>query len=147
MKNLKVLTLIIVVSFLTIACGSSGGGGGGSSTPTTTNGFSNASLNGTYRVVEFFGGTGWTSSSFVSSTFDGAGNFTGTGTSSETNQGANVPVSRSGTYNVNADGTLTITGPDGTINGALNDSGDILVVSNIDEADEHGIFIAIKAGL
>jgi 4-hydroxy-3-methylbut-2-enyl diphosphate reductase IspH len=79
--------------------------------------------------------------------FDGVGSYTLTGKSSETGINADVPLSYSGTYLVNTDGSFTFDTPDpSTITGGIKSTKDVFVAANVSEQNEQGIWFGISAG-
>jgi hypothetical protein len=65
--------------------------------------FTNADVVGTYKIIKYDLYTTW----LATLDFDGAGNFSGTGTTNDAGTISDLPVT--GTYTVAADGTLTVT--------------------------------------
>jgi hypothetical protein len=107
--------------------------------------FSNANLTGSYTAVRYDYNSTGDSGGLSTVTFDGAGNFAGTGTLN--NAGTVSSMAVSGTYTVAADGTLTISPTGGsTITGGLSADGNTLVTSQTNAGVSPEILVGIKQG-
>ena len=111
--------------------------------------FSNADLIGLYKVVNFASPSpfdyGGDISNLLTLTFDGAGHYSGTDVQNA--YGSINSSATSGTYNVAADGTLTITKTGGsTITGGLSADGSTLVVGQTTSGESPSVQFGIKQG-
>ncbi len=107
--------------------------------------FSVASLKGDYAVVNHYGDGGNLALGIGTAQFDGTGNLQGTlllNRPTPTGARELVPLTSTGTYTVNADGTgillLTVTLPDGTTKSATED----FVIAQTEEI--RGILVATR---
>ena len=113
-------------------------------------GFSNSSLNGKY-YFSFISHKNTRSAmvEFGTFNFDGAGNYTQSGTMSTLGGTANVGDNASGTYSVNPDGTFTLNA-DAPTTGIIKDTGDVWVLPVLTggsgDTTEQLIMYSIKAG-
>jgi hypothetical protein len=104
-----------------------------------------ASLVGDFFLAGYNAGTDVRESLFGTITFDGAGNFTMSRTSSTSDKGGNQSSSDSGTYSYDdATGTFLIGDTPETL--VLNDEGDIALITNIADTSfqDMGVLVKIK---
>ncbi|MFH1629005.1 MAG: hypothetical protein ABIE47_09815 [Pseudomonadota bacterium] len=88
-------------------------------------------------------GSGVRESLFGTITFDGAGAYSMTGTSSTSDKGGNQSSADSGTYSYDAaTGTFLIGNTPETL--VLNDAGDIALVANIADTSYQGMGVMVK---
>jgi hypothetical protein len=112
---------------------------------------SNASVNGTYFYSRYaqHGSSGSRDSEFGTVTCDGAGNFSGSSTSSDSTAGGNQSNTFSGTYSVASDGSAQFTTTSGTTPtitmGVVNAEGDIFIGADINDNSDQSIVISVKA--
>ncbi len=115
----------------------------------TSTGQSNAALNGSYRLIENLftvDASGLTTISVDSTiVFDGAGNFTATGTEELIDPNGVSTTSAaggSGTYSISADGTLTV-GPEAI--GAVSANGEVFFIATYEAGStEVGLMIGVE---
>ena len=110
---------------------------------------SSASLTGTFTWISYENNaehTGLAKNDFVNRltvTFDGAGNFSGTGVQYSVESASSTTIS--GTYSVTPDGTLAITSTDSsTITGALSADGRTLVASQTTPGRPPTVIFAVR---
>src|SRR5208337_4510585 len=107
-------------------------------------GYSNASLSGTYYMVE--GDTnGGFNSQFSNLTFSGQGSFTAVGTLN-TATAANQSSSSSGSYSVNANGTFTITLSGGSaMQCGMSSDTNTLACATVSNTADQNVLVLVKA--
>ena len=109
-----------------------------------------AYLKGTFQFVDFstnYGSPPQTTAAWATATFDGAGNMSISGLQDTDRTSARdviTGISGSQTYQVAADGTITL-GNQGTT-GRLSGDGNVLIVSSPGANDAPEIFVAIRTG-
>jgi hypothetical protein len=101
----------------------------------------NTYANGTYLVVHLDSAE----SDYLTITFDGAGNYSGTDVS---NIGGTVSShSLSGTYIMAADGTFTVDSGTNLISGAISADGNVVVITHVSSGSTPDVDIGVKLGL
>jgi hypothetical protein len=110
-----------------------------------SSGYSNASLNGTYYLASLDQAGGFIAE-FGSLAFDGKGNGTFTGTMGSSS-GANQVDNDSGTYSVNPNGSLTLTGSAGGVtNCGMSADTNTVVCSTVNALAYQNIALMVKTG-
>ena len=105
-----------------------------------TGGFSKASLNGVYYMSGLNINSGGESSAITKITFDGNKNFTYEQINSESAE----PQTGSGTYEVDADGTFTITEGDKVTDGRLSTDSRTFVAARTNSTSVHNVSVGVK---
>ena len=106
-------------------------------------GYSNASLNGTYKRALLRFSNGDARSSYADMTFDGNGNLIVDDLFSTSNE-ANQTEIVSGTYAVNDDGTFTLHFGTDEVIGLLHEDGESYIAARVDSTEIQEISIGVK---
>lgn len=107
-------------------------------------GFTDASLAGAFQLVELTLGSTSNATTVATITFDAAGKYTATGTSSDS-LGGSTPFSDSGNYHVNSDGSFVMTtGGLLHLRGVLAARGDLFAYANVDSSDRQTLGLGVK---
>ena len=105
--------------------------------------FTNANVSGAYRLVSYE--DSGTNGNLMTVTFDGAGNFSGSGTRNQS--GTITNVTTTGTYTVSPEGSMTLSPTGGTpLNGGVSADGNTLEFSQMTAGHSPDTTIAIKQG-